>query len=190
MFISIINEDDIAGVLDIYTPYIVNTAVTFEYEVPEIETFKKRIKNYTSQYPWLVMKDGNNIAGYAYASPYRERSAYQWVAECSIYINNQYKKKGVGTQLYTALLELLKAQGIHRLYALITIPNDASVLFHEKIGFKYFATFKNVGYKNSKWHDVGWWEITLHSTTTPSALIPFSQFSKKEVSLILEKYTN
>lgn len=189
MKLGTINNVDISQVLDIYSAYI-HTKITFENAVPDIGSFTKRVNDYTHKYPWLVLKIDDAIAGYAYASVYREREAYQWVAECSVYIHPDYKRMGIARKLYSALFEILKLQGIYKLYAVITLPNKESTNFHESMGFTWFATYQNVGYKLGQWCDVGWWQMELQiPAKTPLPPINYSLLNKNDVQNILEKHS-
>ena len=152
---------DAEGMLDIYAPYILNTAFTFETEVPGIEVFALRIMNGLQRFPWIVCTVNDTLAGYVYASPHREREAYQWTCECSVYIREEFKGNGIGKDLYGLLFQLLKMQGLKNVYAGITLPNEASVRLHEKCGFRKFATYENIGYKLGSWQKVGWWKLQL-----------------------------
>ena len=155
--IRLANPNDAQGILDIYAPYITNTSYTFESDVPTQKEFADRISNYLEYWPWLVCDIDGIIAGYAYGAKYRERSGYQWCVESSIYLHDNFMQKGIGSDLYEALFELLKRQGYRNVYAVINLPNDRSVRFHEHCGFKWFANYENVGYKLGKWKTVGWW---------------------------------
>ncbi|MCH5598746.1 GNAT family N-acetyltransferase [Niabella ginsengisoli] len=193
MKLSIANPQFASQIRTIYAPFIQQGYITFETELPDIQTFEKRITNYSEKYPWLVMEENGKIIGYAYASAYRERTAYQWVVECSVYVDREYKKRGVASKLYAALFELLKAQGIYKVYAVITIPNSESVGFHERLGFTWFATYKNVGFKLDKWCDVGWWELTLTEAIAqqvPETPILFPDLDQDLVKEILHKHSN
>ena len=139
--IRLATPDDGAGILSIYAPYIENTSFTFETEVPSVEEFAERIRNYLINWPWLVCETDGKITGYAYAIRYRERTAYQWCTESSIYIHDDFQKAGIGKALYTALFEILRQQGVRNVYAVINLPNEKSVVFHENLGFSYFATY-------------------------------------------------
>jgi L-amino acid N-acyltransferase YncA len=170
---------DAKGILDIYAPYIENTSFTFETETPSLQAFAQRIQDYLQIRPWLVCEVNGTIAGYAYASAYRERVAYQWCVESSVYVHDNFLKAGVGTALYTALFEILKKQGFYTVYAVINLPNERSVAFHEKMGFEYFASYKNVGYKLGKWKTVGWWQLVLHEyKDDPVPPVKFSEMNK------------
>jgi L-amino acid N-acyltransferase YncA len=177
---------DAESILEIYAPYIENTSYTFETEVPTVESFQERINSYLQSWPWLVCEIDGVVAGYAYGSKHRERIAYQWSVECSVYIHDDFQRAGVGRALYTGLIDLLKLQGFRNLYAVINLPNERSVAFHEKIGFEYFAVYKNVGYKLGKWKNVGWWQLQLNDyTVEPSPPIKFPQLNYEEVDAIL-----
>ena len=160
--IRLANPSDASAILDIYAPYILNTSLTFETEVPTIEAFSKRINLYMENYPWLVCEIDGLVAGYAYATQYRERAAYQWCTESSVYIHDQFQQKGIARALYSALFEILKYQGFRTVYAVINLPNIKSVAFHEKCGFSWFADYKNVGYKLGQWKTVRWWQWQLN----------------------------
>jgi len=171
---------DSAGMLQIYEPYIRDTSITFETEVPTEKEFASRIGNYMETYPWLVCEINGELAGYAYSSRYRERTAYQWSVECSVYIHTKFHRRNIARALYEALFAILKAQGFRNLYAVINLPNPESVEFHERCGFNWFANYEQVGYKLGKWKTVGWWRLILNDfSQDPAAPIPFSNFDKK-----------
>jgi L-amino acid N-acyltransferase YncA len=173
--------------LDIYAPYITDTSFTFESEVPSTHEFADRITNYLVHWPWLVAEIDGKIAGYAYGSKYRERIGYQWCVECSVYIHDDFQRKGLAKTLYTALFDLLKKQGYRNVYAVINLPNEKSVRMHEACGFKWFASYENVGYKLGKWKTVGWWQLVINEyTEEPMPPIKFSELDKNTVSAILE----
>lgn len=177
---------DAAPILDIYAPYIENTSFTFETEVPSINAFKERIDGYLQSWPWLVCEIDDVIAGYAYGTKHRERTAYQWSLESSVYVHDDYQRGGVAKALYTALIDILKLQQFRNLYAVINLPNEKSVAFHENLGFTYFATYKNVGYKLGRWKNVGWWELQLNEySMEPAAPIKFPEIDKKEIDVVL-----
>jgi len=183
--IRIAAASDAAAILNIYAPYIENTSYTFETEVPRTESFQQRIKDYLQAYPWIVCEINGVIAGYAYASKHRERVAYQWSVESSVYIHDDFHRAGVGKALYSALIKILKLQQFRNVYAVINLPNDKSVAFHESMGFDHFATYKNVGYKLGKWKNVGWWELQLNEYFyEPPEPTKFSQMPKEIVEEI------
>jgi len=154
-------EVDAPALLEIYAPYILNTAITFEYRVPTIEEFSSRIKSISQKYPYLVAEDDDKIVGYAYASTYNSRDAYNWTAEVSIYIDEQSRNQGIGSRLYKELERRLLKQNVVNLLACITEQNTSSVSFHEKIGYKAVGTFKKVGFKFDTWYDIIWMQKKL-----------------------------
>ena len=178
---------DAKSILDIYAPYIANTSFTFETEIPSVEDFAERIRTYLLNWPWLVGEVNGKIAGYAYATRHRERTAYQWCVESSIYIHDDFQKKGIGNALYVALFDILKHQGFRNVYAVINLPNDKSVAFHERCGFEYFATYEKVGYKLGKWKNVGWWRLSLNEyNDEPVSPVKFSEMKKDFFSTIFK----
>lgn len=179
---------DAENVLAIYKPFIENTSITFETEVPTVDAFASRINTYLQNYPWLVCEINGTIAGYAYAARHRERTAYQWSVESSVYVHDDYMRAGVAAALYAALFDILKRQGFRNVYAVINLPNDRSVAFHEKMGFCYFATYEQVGYKLGKWKNVGWWRLVINEfTDEPAAPISFEALEKNNVPEIFER---
>jgi L-amino acid N-acyltransferase YncA len=185
--IRVAESTDARGMLDIYAPYITDTSFTFESEVPSTNEFADRISNYLTQWPWLVAEIDGSIAGYAYGSKYRERIGYQWCVECSVYIHNDFQRRGLAKTLYAALFDLLKKQGYRNVYAVINLPNEKSVRLHEACGFKWFASYENVGYKLGKWKTVGWWQLVINDySEEPAPPVKFSEVDKSVVSKILE----
>ena len=160
---------DIPAILEIYGPYVLSSTATFEYTVPTLEEFTSRFDTITAQYPWLVWEEAGKILGYAYASAPYTRAAYAWCAEPSIYLNSQARGRGIGTKLYTALEEILKLQGHHVLYALVTEENTESISFHEKFSYKKQAFFPDCGWKFGRWLGVFWMEKRLNSVEIPTS---------------------
>lgn len=154
--------DDASQIADIYNFYLINTPVTFE-EIPITgEEIARRIYEVKEKgLPWIVSEEEGQVVGYAYASKWRTRSAYRYTVESTIYLDKSCTGKGFGKPLYAALLDLLKGLGIHTVIGGITLPNPASVTFHESFGFKKVAHFHEVGYKQDTWLDVGFWEKHL-----------------------------
>lgn len=169
--------DDAHEILAIYAPYVLNSAVSFELDLPSEDEMKQRMLLYMEKYPWLVAVSGNEVIGYAYASAYRERKAYQWSCESSVYVHSSYFGKGVGDCLYEELIRFLTIQGLRNIYAVITLPNDASERFHTRNGFTPFSVFKNVGYKFSQWHDVLWMQRSIEQEGPVKDPIWFSQLT-------------
>ena len=188
MIVRVADIKDASSILEIYQPYIENTSFTFEIVVPSLDDFKKRIDEYLQNWPWLVCEDNGVIAGYAYGSKYRERTAYQWCVEVSIYIHDDFQKRGIGQALYESLLEILKVQGYRNVYAVINLPNDKSVTFHESCGFSFFALYPKVGYKLGQWKNVGWWQINLNEyNTRPAPPIKFSELKKDFLEILFSE---
>lgn len=155
-------EIDAPGIAVIYNPYILATTITFEEGPVTDEEISQRIKNTQSLgLPWLVAEVEDRLVGYAYASRWRERPAYRYTAESTIYLDQRNNGRGYGKQLYSALLDVLRGIGIHAVIDVITIPNPASVALHEKLGFSKVAHFREVGYKFDRWLDVGYWQLTF-----------------------------
>ncbi|HET6995214.1 MAG TPA: GNAT family N-acetyltransferase [Chitinophagaceae bacterium] len=185
--IRLAKPNDARGMLEIYAPYVSNTSLTFESEVPSQKEFSERISSYLDNWPWLVCEIDGRIAGYAYGSKYRERVGYQWCVECSVYIHDEFMRKGIAMKLYTKLFKLLKKQGYRNVYAVINLPNDKSVRLHEACGFKWFASYENVGYKLGKWKTVGWWQLVINEySDEPDPPLKFSELDNSFVSAILE----
>lgn len=159
--IRLATENDSDSLLKIYSEFIKNTYITFEVDVPSALEFDKRIKNVLEKFPWLVCEINGENAGYAYASKHKERAAYQWSVDVTVYVNPEYHKRHIATALYTALMELLKVQGYYNAYAGVALPNIKSEGFHEAFGFKPVGVFHNTGYKLDEWRDVKWYELTI-----------------------------
>ena len=152
---------DAAGVHAIYAPIVRDTAISFETDPPSIEEMSRRIGSTLERWPWLVCVEGADVLGYAYAGRHRERAAYRWGVDVTVYIHERARRRGVGHALYSALLPMLVVQGYHRAYAGITLPNAGSVGLHQAVGFTPIGVYPAVGWKLGDWHDVGWWQRTL-----------------------------
>lgn len=184
--------EDTKDILKIYEPYILNTPITFEYDVPSIKEFEERIRKITSKYPYLVCEENNEIIGYAYASEYKGRKAYDYTVELSIYIKEGYNKKGIGKNLYMALIEILKKQNFKIVYACITVHKTlGSNKFHEKLGFKEIGFFEKSGYKDNNWYDTAWYSLEIGKFEKhPKAITPINELDNKEKDKIIQKYNN
>ena len=165
MKIRTVNENDAEELLKIYSYYVKNTAITFEYEVPSVEKFKNRIKHTLIKYPYIAAADKNKIIGYAYAGAFKERAAYDWAVEMTVYVDNDRKRGGVGKLLYKKLEELLKEQGILNVNACIAYTENedeyltnGSMKFHEHMGYSLAGHFHKCGYKFDRWYDMIWME--------------------------------
>lgn len=153
---------DADAVAAIYNHYVAHTIVTFEEEVVAASEMARRIRKIAAaSLPWLIAERGGEVVGYAYASPWRERRAYRFSAEITVYLAPASTGGGAGSKLYEKLLSLVQLQGVHAVLGVIALPNDASVALHEKFGFSKVAHLKEVGFKFEKWIDVGYWERIL-----------------------------
>ena len=156
---------DAQALLNIYSPYVEHTAITFEYDVPSVEEFASRIKNTRQKYPYLVAEKNGRLLGYAYASPFHERPAYDWAVETSIYVDQNIKHQGIGRRLHDALEDALRSQGILNMNACIAYPPDEneyldknSVEFHTHMGYRLVGEFYKCGYKFHRWYNMVWME--------------------------------
>jgi len=160
-----VNKEDAGELLKIYAPYVKDTAVSFEYEVPSTLEFEGRIEKIKKKYPYIKAVENNEIVGYAYAGVFKDRRAYDHACETTIYLRQDKRRQGIGQKLYEALELMLKERGILNMNACIAVPkatdahltND-SILFHEKMGFVPVGTFHDVGYKFNTWYDMTWME--------------------------------
>lgn len=181
--------EDAKDLLEIYTPYVKNTAITFEYEVPSEEEFKKRIEYILEKYPYLVAENKGEIVGYAYASSFHSRAAYQWGAETSIYVKENQRNLGVGKSLYQELERILKLQNILNLNACIAYPETEdehltknSVQFHQHLGYELVGEFHKCGYKFNRWYNMVWMEKHIGDhLENPMPIIPFCEIKKGAV---------
>ena len=177
MSIRLALESDIPRILEIYRPYVEQTTVSFEYETPTLEAFTLRFREITERFPFLVWEEEGRVLGYAYATLPFSREAYRWLAEPSIYLDRDARGHGIGRKLYTALEEILKLLGYRYSYALITSENDASLCFHEALGYRVLAHFPGCAYKMGRRLGVTWMEKCLISAEIPSIFPkPFPAF--------------
>lgn len=149
-------ERDAAACLAIYAPFVTESPVSFEYEPPSVSEFAERIAHYSETHAFIVAEDDGTVAGFAYACPHRERAAYRWTVETSVYLDADHRGRGVGTSLYEQLLNLLRTQGIRLALGGVTLPNDASIALHRRCGFVQIGVYPSVGWKAGAWHDVAW----------------------------------
>lgn len=148
--------EDVPAMLAIYREFVEHTAVSFEYVTPTREEFARRLHSHIAEYPWLVWEEEGRVLGYAYAGRAFERAAYAWNAEISCYLAPELRRKGIGRLLYGRIEEILKQQGVRKVFAVVTSANAPSIAFHEAIGYTKTAVFSGVGYKMGGWHDVIW----------------------------------
>ena len=178
MLIRIAAADDAKQISEIYAYYVENFPYSFEYESPSAEEFTKRITEILQFFPFLVCEENNEILGFAYAHKHRERKAYQWVCETSIYVRHGLNKKGIGTALYKELLPILKRQGFVKALAILGCPNEGSEIFHEKMGFDFLATLPDMGYKFDCWHDIKYYVLYLNALSdTMKAPIGYTEIT-------------
>ncbi|WP_155963509.1 GNAT family N-acetyltransferase [Streptococcus ruminantium] len=156
-----VQPSDVEELVAIYAPYVEETVITFETQVPTATEFADRIEKILEKFPYLVAEEEGRILGYAYASTYYPRAAYDWTVELSIYISQKARGQGIGNLLYSHLEKELIARGFKNFLACISIPNPASLALHEKMGYKQVAHLKKVGYKFGNWHDVVWLQKSL-----------------------------
>lgn len=189
MIIRFVRADDSAALLRIYAGYI-DTPVTFECALPSDRAFAERIAAISAEYPYLVCEEEGAIVGYAYAHRQREREAYQWNAEQSVYLDPAYTRQGLGGRLYRILLDMLRLQGIRTVYAGVTVPNPASERLHESMGFVRLGTYHSIGYKAGGWHDVAWFEKAIAPyTANPESPLPISQIDREQLEEIIRRHT-
>ncbi|MDH4107423.1 MAG: GNAT family N-acetyltransferase [Gammaproteobacteria bacterium] len=154
-------EADAPALLAVYAPFVEDTVVSFEDEVPSLEDFAGRIRKSLSRWQWLVAEAGNEVAGYAYGGPFHQRAGYRWSVEVSVYLDPRFHRRGIGRALYERLLAELTDMGYCMAYAGVTLPNDASVALHREFGFEWVGTYRRAGRKFGAWHDVGWMQLEL-----------------------------
>lgn len=179
---------DAADILAIYAPYCESTTVTFEVVPPSLATMEERITRISGEYPWIIGELDGRVAGYVYASRFRERAAYKWTAESAIYVAMDCQRRGLGRVMYSALFSMLRSQGFFKAVAGITVPNPASVGLHERLGFRQSGLFPAVGHKDGTWLDVGWWQLALQPEVLhPPDPRPFTELLNTEsVTSLLE----
>ncbi len=153
---------DAAAIVAIYNHYVLHTIITFEEEALSVEEMAGRIAEVTGLgLPWFVWEENGRVLGYAYAGKWKSRCAYRYAVESSIYLDKDATRRGLGTKLYVALIDVLRAKKMHSIIGGIALPNPASVGISEKLGFQKVAHFKEVGWKFNQWIDVGYWELIL-----------------------------
>jgi phosphinothricin acetyltransferase len=155
---------DAEAIQRIYEPFVLDTAISFEDLPPSVDEIAGRIASTLKTHPWLVAVVGGKVCGYVYASAHRERAAYRYSADTTVYIAPEAQRRGVGQALYAELLPQLKQRNIHMAFAGIALPNLGSVALHESMGFVPVGVYREVGFKFGRWHDVGWWQRILSAT--------------------------
>lgn len=184
--LRIAKPDDAEALLNIYTPYVLNTAITYEYTVPSPDEFRRRIENTLKKYPYIVAEHDGEIVAYAYTGAFHPRAAYAWDAETSIYVRGDFKGHGLGRRLYAAIEEISRAQNLVKLYAVIAYPDKDdeyltrnSISFHAHIGYKPVAEFPKCAYKFKRWYNMIYMEKPLcELPAVPGELIPFPELER------------
>ncbi|HWD84664.1 MAG TPA: GNAT family N-acetyltransferase [Solirubrobacteraceae bacterium] len=160
---------DGAACAAIYAPFVQHTGVSFEDTPPDAAEFARRIERLAATHAFLVAEDERGVAGFAYGAPHRERAAYRWATEVSVYIDERAQRRGFGRALYGQLLPMLGRQGMWTALAGVALPNAASVALHEACGFEPIGVYHKIGFKLGRWFDVGWWELALQHGPGPPA---------------------
>jgi phosphinothricin acetyltransferase len=160
--IRIATPEDASSIANLYNHYVLNTAITFETEAIPADDMASRIREVTDAgLPWVIAECNGQVVGYAYASKWKGRCAYRFSVESTVYVDVEHARRGIGTQLYDALLARLRSGKTHVVIGGIALPNEGSVALHERFGFRKVAHFSEVGFKFQRWIDVGYWQITL-----------------------------
>lgn len=163
--------EDAAAIAAIYAPFVLGGTVSFETDAPDSRQMRARMTASGGLYPWIVATngdpDGGGVLGYAYATAFRDRPAYRYVVETSIYVAGQVQGQGAGRLLYEALVDTLRVQGFTQAIGAIALPNDYSIRLHEAVGFRRAGVYRQVGYKQGQWIDVGFWQCELNEPSVP-----------------------
>jgi phosphinothricin acetyltransferase len=163
------SERDAAACAAIYAPYVTDTAITFESDPPAVAEMAERIAAASRTHAWLVLEDDGRVVGYAYGSPYKERAAYRWSCEVSVYVESGRRRTGAGRALYEALFDRLAERGFRTAVAGMTMPNDSSVGLHRAMGFERVGIYRRIGWKHGAWHDVAWTQRPITCAADPPA---------------------
>jgi len=190
--IRVAQTKDAQAILDIYAPFVTDTAITLVSTLPRVEGVQKKMIDIKKHYPYLVCTINQEVVGFAFADKYKPHDPYQWNAELSVYVQPGFHGRGIATALYTALIQILKLQGFCNLYAMITLPNEASIALHKHFGFKQLAVYKADGYKMGAWRDVLWMLYRVEASFKSAELRPpvrFSRLRENEIETILRLAT-
>lgn len=180
-------EADAESIREIYAPYVLRTAVSFEYEVPDVEEMRSRIRNTLKEYPWLVATEEDRIVGYCYAGQFHSREAYRHAVELSVYVRQDCRQNGIGSGLYGAMEGILLKQNIFSVHACIAVSEeeeeyltDDSRRFHERMGFQTAGRHERCGYKFGRWYSIIWMDKLLRERPeTPEAFVPFERLREE-----------
>lgn len=158
---------DAAGCAEVYAPYVLETAISFEARPPTAGEMEARIAASLERHEWLVLEDAGRVVGYAYAAPHNSREAYRWATDVSVYLEVGRRRTGAGRALYEALFSRLRRLGYRIAVAGITLPNEASAALHRALGFEPVGVYRGIGYKFGAWHDVEWLQLALVAASEP-----------------------
>jgi L-amino acid N-acyltransferase YncA len=151
----------------IYRPHVESSPTSFEERPPDADEMAERIRETSESHPWLVAELDGAVRAFAYACPHRARRAYRWAVDVSAYVEEGYRGRGIGRQLYEALIDQLRTQGFYVACAGITLPNEPSVALHQSLGFEPIGVYRRIGWKAGAWRDVGWWQLLLRHSEAP-----------------------
>lgn len=184
--------EDAEEILRIYEPFILNTVITFEYDKVPLEVFQERMNKIMDKFPWLVCCDEDGtITGYAYCSSHRERAAYAWDCECTVYMKEEYERRGIASALYEAAFGIVREQGYYNVYALICTESESSVGFHKKFGFTDLCTYYDTAYKFGKWRHLLVMEKRLREAKgEPAPVVSLEQQGDEIIETELQKAEN
>jgi L-amino acid N-acyltransferase YncA len=184
--IRIACDKDAAAIHAIYAPCVRDGVATFETEVPSIDTMRERMHSRLQHYPWLVWEEAGDVLAYAYAGRFRERAAYDWIAETSIYVHADAQRLGIARRLYGTLLDVMQLQSINQAVGVITLPGTISVKFHQSLGFAPAGVWQKAGWKLNQWWDVGVWQKQLQAPASPPRRTePFASIANSQALLDL-----
>lgn len=178
-------ERDAAAILALYAPYIEKTAITFETQVPSLESFTQRVRSIADAFPYLLLEIDGELAGYAYAHRQAERAAFDWNAELSIYLKESFTGRGLGRPLYSLLEALLTMQGYVNFFGVITASNAGSVAMHKKMGYRIAGLHERTGWKFDQWHDTVWMHKRVHEGE-PKPIVPVQALDRTQVQEKIE----
>jgi L-amino acid N-acyltransferase YncA len=161
-------EADAAACAAIYGPYVRDTCISFEVEPPTADEMARRIASAVDRHAWFVLEDAGRVVGFAYGHAFKERAAYRWSCETSIYLEAGRRRTGGGRALYETLLARLADRGYQRVFAGMTLPNEASAGIHRALGFEAVGVYRRVGWKHGAWHDVAWVQKSIGANQPPT----------------------
>lgn len=165
--VRIADVADAQEIAAIYAPIVAATAISFEIDPPSVDEMAERIARTLRTHPWLVAERGGSVIGYAYAASHRDRAAYRWSVDVTVYVSEGARRTGVGRDIYGALMGVLRRQGFRSAFAGIALPNPGSVALHQALGFEPLGVYRQVGFKLGGWLDVGWWRLGLSDDPGP-----------------------